>query len=97
MRVGEKECCVKDKKRRDLVRIPCFWTAQKKSPEVLAVVAVALRAVGAVGAVGTARVVVAVDALLIQVATVDKVSGQGAFPAAPPAAAGSRGDWLLWP
>jgi hypothetical protein len=60
---------VKDKKRRDLVRIPCFWTAQKKSPEVLAVVAVALRAVGAigavgaVGAVGTARVVVAVDAL----------------------------------
>ena len=35
MRVGEKECCVKDKKRRDLVRIQCFWTAQKKSPEVL--------------------------------------------------------------
>ena len=73
------------------------FQAQKKSPEVLAVVAVALGAVGAVGAVGTARVVVAVDALLIQVATVDKVSGQGAFPAAPPAAAGSRGDWLLWP
>ena len=26
---------MKNKKRRDLVRIPCFWTAQKKSPEVL--------------------------------------------------------------